>query len=184
MSVIFLFSISQNDVPQILFYGMLRSIHAKSWLIGEDSDAGRDWGQEEKGTTEDEMVGWHHWLDGRESKWTLGVGDGQGGLACCDSWGCKESDMTERLIWSNLKTSTLALLIQHNRFQVYNIIIGCVCLLGSGYKCSEHPSPHSYSFFVCDENFLRSTFLATFKYTIHTINCSHHMNITCPDLNC
>ena len=65
--------------------------HAKSWLIGKDSDAGREWGQEEKGTTEDEMAGWHHWLNGRESEWTLGVGDGQGGLACCDSWGRKES---------------------------------------------------------------------------------------------
>ena len=72
----------------------------KSWLIGEDSDAGRDWGQEEKGTTEDEMAGWHHWLDGRESEWTLGVGDGQGGLAYCDSWDHKESDTTERLNWT------------------------------------------------------------------------------------
>ena len=76
--------------------------HAKSWLIGKDSDAGRDWGQEEKGTTENEMAGWHHWLDGRESQWTLGVGDAQGGLACCDSWGRKESDTTQRLIWSDL----------------------------------------------------------------------------------
>ena len=73
--------------------------HAKSWLIAKDFDAGRDWGQEEKGTTEDEMAGWHHWLDGRESEWTPGVGDGQGGLACCDSWGRKELDMTERLNW-------------------------------------------------------------------------------------
>ena len=56
---------------------------AKSWLIGKDPDAGKNWGQEEKGMTEDEMVGWHHWLDGRESEWTPGVGDGQGGLACC-----------------------------------------------------------------------------------------------------
>ena len=63
--------------------------HVKSWLIGKDSDAGRDWGQEEKGTTEDEMAGWYHWLDGRESEWTPGVGDGQGDLACCDSWGRK-----------------------------------------------------------------------------------------------
>ena len=63
----------------------------------EDSDAGSDWGQEEKRTTEDEMAGWHHCLDGRESEWTLGVGDGQGGLVCCDSWGRKELDMTERL---------------------------------------------------------------------------------------
>ena len=60
------------------------------------------WGQEEKGTTEDEMAGWHHWLDGRESQWIPGVGDGQGGLACCNSWGRKESDTTERLIWSDL----------------------------------------------------------------------------------
>ena len=72
--------------------------HAKSWLIGKDSDAGRDWGQEEKGMTE-EMAGWHHWLDGRESEWTPGVGDGQGGLACCDSWGRKELGMTEWLNW-------------------------------------------------------------------------------------
>ena len=71
--------------------------HAKSWLIGKDSDAGRDWEQEEKGMTEDEMAGWHHLLDGRESEWTPGGGDGQGGLACCDSWGHKESDTTEQL---------------------------------------------------------------------------------------
>ena len=64
------------------------------------TDAGRDWGQEEKGTTEDEMAGWHHWLDGRESEWTPGVGDGQGGLVCCSSWGRKESDTTERLNWT------------------------------------------------------------------------------------
>ena len=72
-------------------------------LIGKDSDAGRDWGQEKKGTTEDEMAGWHHWLDGRESEWTPGVGDGQGGLACCNSWGHKESDTTEWLNWTELK---------------------------------------------------------------------------------
>ena len=69
-------------------------------LIGKDSDAGRGWGQEEKGMTEDEMAGWHHWLDGRESGWTPGVGDGQGGLACCDSWGQKELDRTELLNWT------------------------------------------------------------------------------------
>ena len=76
--------------------------HPKSWLIGKDSDAGRDWEQEEKGMTENEMAGWHHWLNGRESEWTPGVGDGQGCLACCDSWGHKESDTTEQLIWSHL----------------------------------------------------------------------------------
>ena len=68
---------------------------AKSWLIWKDPDAGKDWGQEEKGTTEDEMVGWHHWLNGHEFGWTPGVGDGQGGLACWSSWGRKELDTTE-----------------------------------------------------------------------------------------
>ena len=76
--------------------------HVKSWLIRKDFDAGRDWGQEGKGTTEDEMAGWHHRLNGRGSEWTPGDGDGQGGLACCDSWGCKESDMTEQLNWTEL----------------------------------------------------------------------------------
>ena len=76
----------------------------------------RDWGQEEKGTTEDEMAGWHHWLDGHESEWTPGVGDGQGGLACCDSWGRKESDTTERLNWTELmqlETNWIMLLIKN-----------------------------------------------------------------------
>ena len=77
--------------------------HAKSWLIGKDSDAGRDCGQEEKGTTEDEMAGWHHRLDGRGFGWTPGVGDGQGGLVCCDSWGRKELDTTE---WTELNWMT------------------------------------------------------------------------------
>ena len=76
--------------------------HGKSWLIGKDPDAGRDWGQEEKGMTEDEMAGWHHQLNGREFEWTLGVGDGQGGVACCDSWSHKESDTTEWLNWTEL----------------------------------------------------------------------------------
>ena len=75
--------------------------HAKSWLIGKYFDAGRDWGQEEK-MTEDEMAGWHHWLDGRESEWTPGVGYRQGGLACCDSWDHRESYTTERLNWTEL----------------------------------------------------------------------------------
>ena len=74
--------------------------HVKSWIIGKDPDAGRDWRQEEKGTTEDEMAGWHHRLDRREFEWTLGDGDGQEGLACCDSWGCKELDTTE-LNWTH-----------------------------------------------------------------------------------
>ena len=85
--------------------------HVKSWLIGKDSDAGRDWGQEEKGTTEDEMAGWHHWLDGRESEWTPAIGDGEGGLACSDSWGRKESDTTEWLNWTECPSLLLAVIL-------------------------------------------------------------------------
>ena len=77
----------------------------KSQLIGKDPDAGKDWGQEEKGMTQDEMVGWHHWLDGHGFGWTPEVGDGQGGLVCCGSWGRKESDTTERLNWTELNSS-------------------------------------------------------------------------------
>ena len=73
----------------------------KNWLIWKDPDAGKDWRQEEKGTTEDEMVGWHHQLNGRESEWTPRVGDGQGGLECCSPWGHKGSGMTEWLNWTN-----------------------------------------------------------------------------------
>ena len=74
----------------------------KSWLIWKDPDAGKDWRQEEKGMTEDEMVWWHHRLNGHGFGWTLGIGDGQGGLVCCGSWGHKESDMTEWLNWTEL----------------------------------------------------------------------------------
>ena len=76
----------------------------KSWFIWKDPDAGKDWGQEEKGMTEDEMVGWHHRLDGHGFGSTLGVGDGQGGLTCYSSWGLKELDTTERLNWTELKS--------------------------------------------------------------------------------
>ena len=82
----------------------------KNWLIRKDLDAGKDWRQEEKGMTEDEMVGWHHQLDGHEFEQTPGVGDGQGSLVCYSPWGCKESDMTEQLNWTeklnNLKERT------------------------------------------------------------------------------
>ena len=101
---------SEGDQPWV-FFGrndakaetpVLWPPHAKSWLIVKDSDAERDWGQKEKGRTEDEMAGWHHWLDGHESEWTPRVGDGQGGLACCNSWGRKESGTTEQLNWTEL----------------------------------------------------------------------------------
>ena len=106
----------------------------KSWLIGKDPDAGKDWRQEEKGTTEDEMVGWHHQLNGHEFGWTPAVGDGQGGLACCSSWGHKESDTAEWLnwtvaiwVWLNWLTSLLWLnLIRDHHCSVW----GCVCITG------------------------------------------------------
>ena len=76
--------------------------NAKSWLIWKDPDAGKDWRQEEKGTTEDEMVGWHHQLDGHEFEQAPAVGDGQGSLVGCIPWGDKESDTTEQLNWTEL----------------------------------------------------------------------------------
>ena len=72
----------------------------KNWLIGKDPDAGKDWRWEEKGTTEVEMVGWHHWLNGHEFEQAPGVGEGQGSLVCRSPWGCKELDTTERLNWT------------------------------------------------------------------------------------
>ena len=75
---------------------------AKRWLIWKDPDAGKDWGQEEKGTTKDDIVGWHHWLSGHEFGWTPGVSDGQGVLVCCCPWGPKESATTDRLNWTDI----------------------------------------------------------------------------------
>ena len=88
-----------------LWYLKLWPPGVKNWLIWKDPVAGKDWRQEEKGTTEDEMVGWHHRLSGHDFEETPGVGDGQGGLECCNSWGHKESDTTEWLIWTELISS-------------------------------------------------------------------------------
>ena len=93
---------SKGDRPWVFIGRTDLEADVKSWLICKDPDGGKDWGQEEKGTTEDEMARWHHWLDGHEFEWTLGVGDGQGGLACYVSWSRKESDTTERLNWTEL----------------------------------------------------------------------------------
>ena len=79
---------------------------AKNWLIGKDPDAGKDWRQEEKGMTEDEMVEWHHQLDGYEFEQAPGAGNGLGSLACCSPWGHKELDMTKRLNWTEEKLSS------------------------------------------------------------------------------
>ena len=101
----------------------------KNWLLREDPDAGKDWRREVKGTTEDEMVGWHHRLNGHEFEEALGVGDGQGGLACCSPWGRKESDMTERLNWIDSKYAFLIL-----------YICPCSCLERKrAYGCKKFP---------------------------------------------
>ena len=125
---------------------VLSPTHAKSWLIGKDSDAGRDWGQDEKGMTEDEMARWHHRLDGLESEWTLGVDDGQGGLACCNSWGCKESDTTEFLNWT----------------EVYYIHI--ICSLLEAQLCSIHSTPSWSNKGRIQENFIELS-------EIHCLKC-------------
>ena len=108
---------------------------AKSWLNGKDPDAGKDWGWEEKGMTEDERVGWHHQLNRHGFGWTPGDGDGQGGLACCGSWGRKELDMTEWLNWSKSKTNIIWYYsyVESNFFKVLRLLLfkniylfGCV----------------------------------------------------------
>ena len=115
---------SKEDQPWVFFgrndaeaeTSVLWPPHAKSWLIGKDCDAGRDWGQEEKGMTEDEMAGWHYWLDGHEFEWTPRVGDGQGGLVCCSSWSRKESDTTEWLNWPEFMKKT-----EHRRIDAFEL---------------------------------------------------------------
>ena len=101
---------------------------AKSWLIWKDPDAGKDWRREEKGTTEDEMVGWHHWPNGHGFGWTPGVGDGQGGLGCCGSWGQKELDTTERL---SLHFTTVCLML----FEIHShFLLSLFCKWGNYLK--------------------------------------------------
>ena len=107
----------------------------KNWLLGKDPDAGKNWRQEKKGTTGDEMVGWHHWLDGREFEQALGVGDGQRSLGCCSPWGRKELDMTAWLNWTEPPGKPHLWypnqLIQNPRSQPL--------LLSSSYTSSQYP---------------------------------------------
>ena len=105
-------SVNPNENQPCIYIGRTDTKAEASvlWLpdvIGKDLDAGKDWGQEKKGTTEDEMVWWHQWLNGHEFQSTLGVGNGQGSLACCSPWGCKESDTTEWLHWGSYLESVL-----------------------------------------------------------------------------
>ena len=91
----------------------------KSRLLRKDPDAGKDWGQEEKGMTEDEMVGWHQWVNGHEFQQAPGIGDGQGSLVCCSPWGCKELDTTEQLNWIELVVTRDFLITSYSSNSVY-----------------------------------------------------------------
>ena len=93
----------------------------KNWLIRKDPNAGKDWRLEEKGMTEDEKAGWNHRLNEHEFESTPGVGNGQGGLACCSPWGHKESDMTERLNWTELKIPEMILLLPFSIFCYFEL---------------------------------------------------------------
>jgi len=110
----------------------------KNWLTGKDPDAGQDWRQEEKGTTEDEMVGWHHWLDGHEFEQAWGMGDGQGSLMCYSPWGRKESNMTDWLNWTELKAFDC---VDHNKLwkilQEMGITDHLICLLRNLYASQK-----------------------------------------------
>ena len=145
---------------------------AKSWLIGKESDAGRDWGQEEKGMTEDEMAGWHHQLDGRESKWTPGVGDGQGGLECCDSRGRKESDTTEQLNWAELMEAVAGRLyckeFKNNFYWTIVDLQYCVSFRCTA-KCVSYAYTYTYTYCL-----LRFSFHIGHFRVLSSIPCAIH----------
>ena len=137
---------SKGDQPWVFIGGtdveaetpILWAPDAKSWLIGKDPDAVRDWGQEEKGTTEDEMAGWHHRLNGLEFGWTPGVGVGQGSLVCCSSWGHKESDTTEQLNWTELNWCLL-----------WRILLVAAPIIYSSYESIPNCTKDCISFHNC-----------------------------------
>ena len=149
----------------------------KSWLIWKDPDAGKDWGQEEQGTTEDEMVGWHHRFNGHESEWTLGVGDGPGGLACCDSWGGKESDTTERLNWTELREPAsifciskacpiLYFILCRLGMVVFDIVCNEYCILHSTWELLDrilNNFPNMFHFTNKEEHWKLSTFARSLR---------------------
>ena len=142
----------------------------KNWLIGKYPNAGQDWRQEEQGMTEDEMAGWHHWLDGRESEWTLAVGDGQGGLACCDSWCRKESDTTEQLIWSDL-----IWMLPWSFFHIHFVHI-------SDYLIVTDTLNRNYYVWRMEIHFSNDKYIAFFtilssstKKSIYSLNCSNFL---------
>ena len=145
---------------KLQYFGKVPDV--KNWLIGKDLDDGKDWRQEEKGMTEDEMVGWHHWLNGHEFEQALGVGDGQGSMTCCGSWDHKELDTTERLSWTerwnwidfffyiyiylHAVISSLFLLVSWRLITLQYCSGLCLTLtwISLGYTCIPHPDPSSH----------------------------------------
>ena len=145
---------------------------AKNWLIGKDPDAGKDWGQEEKGTTEDEIVGWHHRLNGHESELALGVGVGQGSMVCCSSWGHRELDITEWLNWTELNWTCC--LQFTTRRQVYKeFILQVVChLLNWFWVLSQNMRHKKFYFLPCTNSVGCCPDFCTLKSTLLTISAS------------
>ena len=133
----------------------------KNWLIWKEPDAGKEWGQDEKGTTEDEMVGWHHQLNGHGFGWTPGVGDGLGGLAHCGTWGRKDSDMTERLNWTELK-STITSEALHDQTPTYFVYLYIILDFTFLLHMTTHHFPN------------KTTFLVTIGILAYTISLRHH----------
>ena len=141
-------------------------MNAKSWLIRKDPDAGKDWRQAEKGTTEDEMIGWHHRLNGHEFEQAPRVGDGQGSLVCYSPWGCKESDMTERLNWTDV--SSIFSFLRNFHILFHN---GCLSL-HSHQQCSRVFFLHIFSVFVFLWSFLTIAILTGVRqYLIMVLIC-------------
>ena len=116
----------------------------------KDPDGGKDWGQKQKGIAEDKMVGWHHWLNGHEFGWTPGVGNGQGSLACCSPWGCKELDMTEWKNWTEqqLKERVAILISEGAHFRARKIIMD----RGVSHNDKEVSSPRRHSYLLVYES--------------------------------
>ena len=115
------------------------------YSIGKEPDAGEDWGQEEKGATEDEMVGWHHWLNEHEFEQMLGDGEGQGSLACCHPWGCKDSDMTE---WLNSNNNIALYGYTTFCLSIYSLIVIWIFPCFGYYETCFYG--HSYTSFCVD----------------------------------
>ena len=152
----------------------------KNWLIWKDPDAGKDWGQEEKDTTQDEMAGWHHWLNGHEFEYTPGVGDGQGGLECCSPWGRKELDMTEQLNWTELNwTVGLIFILTGNtkwfifKFQIY---WGITDIQTWFLKCTCMPQLESPHAATSERTCPRARAPQQGKPTSHNLRTSMHRN--------